>query len=337
MAAAASWLAWPSDRSFRVFRLIPFETHFDVLRWRLPALAIAFGVMVVAMVVMPLKGFNFALDFTGGTVAELKFEQAPDLEKIRAELEAGGFSNAIVQTFGSANDVIVRLQPDETGGDDAAAAAAATATGGTIAELLREPGNAVTVVRSDFVGPQVGKELAENGILALFFVVVGFLVYITFRFEWKFAVAAIITTLHDVVLVLGWFSLMQHEFDLIVLAGVLSVMGYSINDTIVVFDRVRENFRTMHKGDANEVLNRSINQTLSRTIITSAVALLTVLALYIYGGNSLQGMAEAQILGIVIGTLSSIFIACPLLVWLKVSKQDLLPKAKDDSELDRRP
>ncbi len=320
-----------------MFRLIPFETHFDVLRWRLPALAIAFGVMVVAIVLMPLKGFNFALDFTGGTVAELKFEQAPDLEKIREELEAGGVSNPIVQTFGSANDVIVRLQPEDTGGDDAAAAAEATATGGTIAELLREPGNAVTVVRSDFVGPQVGKELAENGILALFFVVVGFLVYITFRFEWKFAVAAIITTLHDVVLVLGWFSLMQHEFDLIVLAGVLSVMGYSINDTIVVFDRVRENFRTMHKGDANEVLNRSINQTLSRTIITSAVALLTVFALYFYGGNSLQGMAEAQILGIVIGTLSSIFIACPLLVWLKVSKQDLLPKAKDDSELDRRP
>jgi preprotein translocase subunit SecF len=195
----------------------------------------------------------------------------------------------------------------------------------------------VTVVRSDFVGPQVGKELAENGVLAMFFVIVGFLVYITFRFEWKFAVAAIITTLHDVVLVVGWFALTQHEFDLIVLAGVLSVMGYSINDTIVVFDRVRENFRGLHHVSANEVLNRSINQTLSRTIITSVVAFLTVLALYLYGGASLEGMAEAQMLGIVIGTLSSIFVACPLLIWLNVTKQDLLPKAKDDSELDRRP
>lgn len=320
-----------------MFRLIPFDTNYDILRWRMPALAIAFAVMVVAIVLMPLKGFNFALDFTGGTVAELRFEKAPDLEAVREALQDGGFDNAVVQTFGSATDVIVRLQPKDAGEGEAAAADAAAATGGAIAELLGEPGNAVTVVRSDFVGPQVGKELATNGVLALFFVVLGFLVYITFRFEWKFAVAAIITTLHDVVLVLGWFALTQHEFDLIVLAGVLSVMGYSINDTIVVFDRVRENFRTLHKVDSREVLNRSINQTLSRTIITSVVAFLTVLALYLYGGASLSGMAEAQMIGIVIGTLSSIFVACPLLLWLKVSKQDLLPKAKDDSELDRRP
>jgi preprotein translocase subunit SecF len=320
-----------------VFRLIPFDTNYDILRWRLPSLAIAFAVMVAALVLMPIKGFNFALDFTGGTVAELKFEQAPDLEGVREALEAAGFSNPVVQTFGSANDIVVRLQPRSAGQSEAAQQESAAATGGEIADLLGQPGNAVTVVRSDFVGPQVGKELATNGVLALFFVIVGFLVYITIRFEWKFAVAAIITTLHDVVLVVGWFALTQHEFDLIVLAGVLSVMGYSINDTIVVFDRVRENFRSLHHVDANEVLNRSINQTLSRTIITSVVAFITVLALYLYGGASLKGMAEAQMLGIVIGTLSSIFVACPLLIWLKVSKQDLLPKAKDDSELDRRP
>ena len=320
-----------------MFRLIPFDTNYDILRWRVPALVIALVLLVASVALMPLKGFNFALDFTGGTVAELKFEQAPDIEAVRAKLEAGGYPSPVVQTFGSARDIIVRLQPEDAKAGEAAAAASATATGGAIAELLGEPGNAVTVVRSDFVGPQVGKELATNGLLALFFVVVGFLVYITFRFEWKFAVAAIITTLHDVVLVLGWFALMQHEFDLIVLAGVLSVMGYSINDTIVVFDRVRENFRALHKVDPRYVLNRSINQTLSRTIITSVVAFLTVLALYLYGGSSLQGMAEAQMLGIVIGTLSSIFVACPLLIWLNVTKQDLLPRAKDDSELDRRP
>jgi preprotein translocase subunit SecF len=320
-----------------VFRLIPFDTNYDILRWRLPSLAIAFGVMVAALVLIPIKGFNFALDFTGGTVAELKFEQEPDLERVRGVLEEAGYSNPVVQTFGAANDIVVRLQPRDAGAGEAALQESAAATGGEIADLLGQPGNAVTVVRSDFVGPQVGAELAQNGVLALFFVIVGFLVYITFRFEWKFAVAAIITTLHDVVLVVGWFSLTQHEFDLIVLAGVLSVMGYSINDTIVVFDRVRENFRGLHHVSANDVLNRSINQTLSRTIITSVVAFLTVLALYLYGGASLEGMAEAQMIGIVIGTLSSIFVACPLLIWLNVTKQDLLPKAKDDSELDRRP
>ncbi|MFY8124093.1 MAG: protein translocase subunit SecF, partial [Silanimonas sp.] len=229
-----------------MFRLIPFDTNYDILRWRLPSLAIALALMVAALVLIPMKGFNFALDFTGGTVAELKFEKEPDLERVRAALEGAGYSNPVVQTFGAANDIVVRLQPREAQDGEAALQESAAATGGAIADLLGEPGNAVTVVRSDFVGPQVGKELAENGVLAMFFVIVGFLVYITFRFEWKFAVAAIITTLHDVVLVLGWFALTQHEFDLIVLAGVLSVMGYSINDTIVVFDRVRENFRGLH-------------------------------------------------------------------------------------------
>lgn len=317
--------------------LIPYNTNYNVMRLRTLSLIIAFGIIIAGIALMAVRGFNFALDFTGGTVAELQFEQAPDLEVVRARLEAGGYDNAVVQTFGAANDVVVRLQPKVLAEGEEAAAAAAAATGGAIADLLSEPGNRVSVVRSDFVGPQVGKELATNGILALAFVVFGFLVYITIRFEWKFAVAAIITTLHDVVLVLAFFALTQREFDLTVLAGVLSVLGYSINDTIVIFDRVRENFRALHKVDAAEVLNRSVNQTLSRTIITSLVAFLTVLALYIYGGASLEGMAAAQIVGIVVGTLSSIFIACPLLLWLKVSKQDLLPKARDVAELERRP
>ncbi|MGH8028458.1 MAG: protein translocase subunit SecF, partial [Arenimonas sp.] len=194
-----------------------------------------------------------------------------------------------------------------------------------------------TLLRSDFVGPQIGKELAINGAYAAIFVVLGFLGYVWVRFEWKFAVAAIIATLHDTVVVAGFFALTGHEFDLAVLAGILSVMGYSINDTIVVFDRVRENFRNLHKMTPSEVLNRSVNQTLSRTVLTSTVALLTVMSLYIYGGSSLRGMAESQIIGIVVGTLSSIFVACPLLLWLGVSKQDLMPRAKEDPELERRP
>jgi preprotein translocase subunit SecF len=220
---------------------------------------------------------------------------------------------------------------------DADAGAGHLAGDKVMAALTAIEGNKATLKRSDYVGPQVGAELAENGIVAVLFVAIGFLIYISARFEWKFALAAILATAHDVVVVVGFFALTQIDFDLVVLAGVLSVMGYSINDTIVVFDRVRENFRAVHKATPSEILNRSVNQTLSRTIITSFVALLTVVALYIYGGTSLQGMALSQILGIVIGTLSSIFFACPLLLWLGVSKRDLMPKARDTSELERRP
>jgi preprotein translocase subunit SecF len=198
--------------------------------------------------------------------------------------------------------------------------------------------NPAHLLRTEFVGPQVGKDLALKGLYAVLFVIIGFLGYISLRFEKKFAVAAIITTLHDVLICAGWFALSGHEFDLNVLAGILSVMGFSINDTIVVFDRVRENFKSLRLAP-EDVLNKSINQTLSRTVITSFVAFLTVFALYLYGGDSLRGMAESQMIGIVIGTLSSIFIACPLLTlrFLKVSKQDLMPKAKDEEALARRP
>jgi preprotein translocase subunit SecF len=263
----------------------------------------------------------------------LRFDRPVDVEDVRAQLAKAGYKNAQVQSFGTGRELQVRLQPranEGTGVDSN------TSTGTKVQAAVSQPGNPAKVLRSETVGPQVGKELALNGIWALVFVVVGFLIYITFRFEWKFAVAAIITTLHDVVVVTGWFALTGHEFDLTVLAGVLSVMGYSINDTIVVFDRVRENFRSMRASPA-EVLNASINQTLSRTVITSFVAFLTVLALYIYGGASLRGMAESQMLGIIVGTLSSIFVACPLLMWLGVTKQDLMPKARDEAALARRP
>lgn len=219
---------------------------------------------------------------------------------------------------------------------DADAGAGHLAGDKVMAALTAIEGNKATLKRSDYVGPQVGAELAENGIVAVLFVAIGFLIYISARFEWKFALAAILATAHDVVVVVGFFALTQIDFDLVVLAGVLSVMGYSINDTIVVFDRVRENFRTL-RLTPNEIMNRAVNQTLSRTIITSFVALLTVLALYFYGGPSLKGMAEAQMIGIVIGTLSSIFIACPLLLWLGATKEDLMPKARDEAELARRP
>jgi preprotein translocase subunit SecF len=310
--------------------LFPHDSKYNFMRVGRVSLAIAFLIMVVAFGAMATKGFNYALDFTGGTVVELRFEKPVDGDTVRRVLTQHGFESPLVQSFGTSNDIVVRLKPRAGDGD-------ATRSGEAIAGAMRQGGHPASLLRSESVGPQIGKELAVNGIYAALFVVLGFLAYVWVRFEFKFAVAALVTTLHDVVLVAGWFAITGHEFDLTVLAGVLSVMGYSINDTIVVFDRVRENFRTLHRLSPVEVLNRSINQTLSRTIITSFVAFLTVLALYLYGGASLRGMAESQIIGIVFGTLSSIFVACPLLQVFGANKQDLMPRMRDDAELARRP
>ena len=308
--------------------LFPSNSKFDFMRLRWVSMGLAGLLMVVAIGAMAVKGFNFALDFTGGTETEIHFSKPADVEAVRQKLEAAGYHGAQVRTFGSATDVVVRMQLQKDG---------ARQSGTDILNAVQSAENPGVLRDSYYVGPQVGKELAENGFLAVLFVVLGFLAYVWMRFELKFAVAAIIATLHDMLLVCGWFALFGIEFDLAVLAGVLSVMGYSINDTIVVFDRVRENFRNLHKLSPAEVLNRSVNQTLSRTIITSFVALLTVLALYFYGGDSLQGMAISQVLGIIIGTLSSIFVASPLLLMMGVTKQDLMPKARDEEELNARP
>ncbi|HEU4992333.1 MAG TPA: protein translocase subunit SecF [Luteimonas sp.] len=315
------------------FNLFPHSPNVDFMRLRWASATLSVLLLVVAIGAMATKGFNFALDFTGGVGVELRYDKAPDVDDVRAGLEKAGFDSAVVQTFGAGTDLLVRLQAPKQEG---ASGANTESIGDAVAKAASLPGNAAEKRSSAEISPQVGKELAQNGVYAMLFVVFGFLAYISFRFEWKFAVAAIIATLHDVVVVAGWFAFSGHEFDLTVLAGVMSVMGYSINDTIVVFDRVRENFRGM-RATPREILNASVNQTLSRTVITSFVAFLTVVALYIYGGGSLQGMAESQMMGIIIGTLSSIFVACPLLLWFGVTKQDLMPKAKDLAALERRP
>lgn len=310
--------------------IFPYDSKIDFLRYRHVALVIAVLMIIGSMVLLGVRGLNYALDFTGGTVAELTFEHPADLDDLRDRLDAGGYPGAVVQAFGSEFDVMVRLQSSE-GQDNI------TQTGDAVRTVLSSNENPATLVRSDFVGPQVGKELAQNGILAAIFVMLGFVIYISIRFEWKFAIAAILSTAFTLIITTALFALTWREFDLTVMAGVLSVMGYAINDTIVVFDRVRENFRSLQKVDTREVLNRSVNQTLSRTVITSFVALLTVIALYIYGGDSLEGMAESQICGIIVGTLSSIFVACPLLLLLGTTKMDMMPKVRDDADLARRP
>ena len=315
--------------------LIPNDTRIDFMRWRWLSVGFITLLMLASVATIATKGFNYALDFTGGTSVELLFQKPADVDAVRERLKAAGYAGAQVQTMGTASDLMIRLQPKDGGTD----AEAINRTADEVLAAASTPDNAASVKGRSYVGPQVGQDLAKKGIYAIVFVVLGFLIYIAFRFEWKFAVAAIITTLGDVLIVAGWFSLAGREFDLTLLAGLLTVMGFSINDTIVVFDRVRENFRNLHKLSATEVLNRSVNQTLSRTIITSFVAFLTVLALYTYGGGSLEGMAISQMMGIVIGTISSIFIACPLLTmgFLKVTKQDLMPKARDEAALARRP
>lgn len=310
--------------------IFPYDSKIDFLRYRHVALAIGVLMIIGSMVLLGVRGLNYALDFTGGTVAELTFEHPADLDDLRDRLDAGGYPGAVVQAFGSEFDVMVRLQSRE-GQDNI------TQTGDAVRTVLSSNENPATLVRSDFVGPQVGKELAQNGILAAVFVMLGFVIYISLRFEWKFAIAAILSTSFTLIITTALFAVTWREFDLTVMAGVLSVMGYAINDTIVVFDRVRENFRSLQKVDTREVLNRSVNQTLSRTVITSFVALLTVIALYIYGGDSLEGMAESQICGIIVGTLSSIFVACPLLLLLGTTKMDMMPKVRDDADLARRP
>ncbi len=317
------------------FNVFPYDSNIDFMRLRWISLSVAFLLMVVALGAMATRGFNFALDFTGGIGVELRYVKEPNVDKVREQLDAANFHGAQVQNFGAGNDLLVRLQAEgrQAGGADQAAS-----IGDAVAKAASLEGNPAEKRSSSVISAQVGKDLALKGLYAVLFVIIGFLGYISLRFEKKFAMAAIITTLHDVLICAGWFALSGHEFDLNVLAGILSVMGFSINDTIVVFDRVRENFRGM-RADPVAVLNKSVNQTLSRTVITSFVAFLTVLALYIYGGDSLRGMAESQMIGIVIGTLSSIFVACPLLTMgiLKVTKQDLMPKAKDEAALARRP
>ncbi|KAF1710337.1 protein translocase subunit SecF [Pseudoxanthomonas kalamensis DSM 18571] len=314
--------------------LIPNDTQYNFMKLRYVTVTVMLLMLAVSVALIATKGFNYALEFTGGTLVRTEFAQPVDADAVRQRLAAAGLDSAKVQSVGGGKEVLVRLpaQGDHNNED------ASQKTAEAVRQAIGTADNPATVQPAEFVGPQVGRDLAINGMYAAIFVIVGFLIYIAFRFEWKFAVVASLTTMFDVLVTAGYFAATGREFDLTVLAGLLAVMGFSINDTIVVFDRVRENFRSL-RVEPLEVMNRSINQTLSRTIITSLVFFLSVLALYLYAGESLKGLALTQMIGAVLGTVSSIFLACPLLTMgaLKVTKQDLLPKAKDAEALARRP
>ncbi|MNM45987.1 preprotein translocase subunit SecF [compost metagenome] len=315
--------------------IVPNDTNIDFMRHRKPVLALMVFLLLVSVAIIGFKGFNYALEFTGGTVVRTHFDKPINADDVRESLAKAGFENAQVQSVGGGNDVMIRLQPD---GEHNNAADAAQKVAEKVRQAVTTADNTATVQPGEFVGPQVGKDLAMNGVYATLFMVIGFLIYIAARFEWKFAMVASLTAFFDLILTVAYMSLVGREFDLTVLAGMLSVMGFAINDIIVVFDRVRENFRSL-RVEPLEVLNRSINQTLSRTVITAVLFFLSALALYIYGGESMEGLAETHMVGAVIVVISSIIVAVPLLSIgpFKVSKQDLLPKARDEEELARRP
>ncbi len=285
------------------------------------------AIIVIACVAsLFLRGLNFGLDFTGGTLLELEYPQAVDLAQVRDALAGAGFTDAVVQTFGAPNDIVVRLaSSDETGSAELSSA---------VQEALEAAsGQELDLRRVEFVGPQVGDELAEKGGLAMVYALIGILLYIIFRFQWKFSVGAVLALVHDVVIVVGIFSILQVGFDLTVLAAILAVIGYSLNDTIVVYDRIRENFRTIRKGEPISIFNQSINQMLSRTLMTSLTTLLVLLALFFLGGEIIHSFALALIIGVVVGTYSSIYVAGSTLMLLNVTKQDLMPPVKEGAEL----
>ncbi len=306
------------------------NSNFDFLGARRISVGISVVLMLLSVAALGVRGLNYALDFTGGVLIEAKYEQPVAIDQVRSALDAGGFHNAQVQSLGGTRDVSIRLQPeaDQKNADEIA---------GDVMRALQTARPDASLSRHDFVGPQVGQDLKNDGIVAAVFVMIGIMIYIAVRFEKRFAYSAILSEFHDVVLTVGFIAATGIEFDLTVLAAILAIIGYSINDKVVVFDRARELFRLTRKGTPLEVLNRSINQTLSRTIMTSFTTALTMFVLWWLGGPAVHNFASVMLFGVVVGTLSSIFFANPLLYWLGVSKADLMPVTKDDPELARRP
>lgn len=276
-----------------------------------------------------VNGLNFGIDFTGGTLVELGYEQAVELDSVRTAFGDSEYNDAIVQYFGSADDVLIRIAPRE--------GMNSSEISNDLIRLLQGAGQTVDMRRVEFVGPQVGEDLTEDGGLAMIYALFGILIYVALRFQMRFALGAIAALVHDVIITFGFFSVTQMDFDLTVVAAILAVIGYSLNDTIVVFDRIRENFRRMRKITPAEVLNISINQTLSRTLMTSGTTLMVLAALFIFGGEIIHAFSTALIVGIVIGTYSSIFIASPVTLALGVTKQDLMPVEKEGAAVDNRP
>tara|TARA_B100000700_G_scaffold174799_1_gene193014 strand:- start:1299 stop:2168 length:870 start_codon:yes stop_codon:yes gene_type:complete len=278
--------------------------------------------IVVSAFSLMTKGLNLGIDFTGGIQIEISFETAPNIENVRSNLASGGYDDAIVQNSGSSQDLMVRIPP-RNGVDN-------KKIGEDVIGMLQASENYVTLKSSEYISAQVGEELTEQGGLAMIFALIMIMIYIVFRFQWKFSIGAVLALIHDVMITLGIFSFFQLTFDLSVLAAILAVVGYSLNDTIVIFDRIRENFRSMRTAQTLDILNSAITQTIKRTIITSSTTLLVLLSLYVFGGSSLEGFSIALIVGVLIGTYSSIFVASTSIFYLDISTTDLIPVKREE-------
>ncbi len=305
---------------FRIRRDIPFMRHALVFN------VISVLTFVAAVAFLAIRGLNFSIEFTGGTVMEVAYPKAAELETIRTKVTELGYADAQVQNFGTSRDVMIRLPLKDGSG------AAAARQSDQVMAALKAADAGVELRRVEFVGPQVGKELFTDGALALLLVVVGIMIYLAFRFEWKFSVAAIIANLHDVIIILGFFAAFQWEFSLSVLAAVLAVLGYSVNESVVIFDRIRENFRKMRKASTTEVIDNAITSTISRTIITHGSTQIMVLSMLIFGGPTLHYFALALTIGILFGIYSSVFVAAAIAMWLGVRREDLVKPPKKTQE-----
>lgn len=303
---------------FKIRRDIPF------MRYALVFNIISLVTFIAAVAFLATRGLAFSIEFTGGTVIEVAYKQAADVQAIRATLDTAGYSDVQVQNFGTSRDVLIRMPLKE--GQSTSDLSKA------VMEKLTAVDSTAELRRVEFVGPQVGKELAENGALALLVTALGIVAYLALRFEWKFGVSAIIANLHDVVIILGFFALFQWEFSLPVLAAVLAVLGYSVNESVVIADRIRENFRKMRKTPVNEVIDNAITRTISRTIITHGTTQTVVLSMLIFGGEALHYFAVALTIGILFGIYSSVLVMAPLVRWLGVKREDLVKPVRDKKQ-----
>ncbi len=302
---------------FRIHRTIPFMRHALVLN------LISLITFLLAVFFIATRGFHLSIEFTGGTVMEVHYPQAAQIDEVRSAVGSLGYSDFQVQNFGTSQDVMIRLPVREDLGS--------AAQSETVLEALKAQSPEVELRRVEFVGPQVGQELVTNGLLALLFVVIGIMVYLGLRFEWKFALAGVVANLHDVIIILGFFAFFQWEFSLAVLAGVLAVLGYSVNESVVIMDRIRENFRKQRTASVQEVINSAITQTISRTIITHGSTQMMVLSMFFFGGPTLHNFSLALTIGIWFGIYSSVFVAAAIAMWLGVKREDLVkPVKKDD-------
>ncbi|CAP43993.1 protein translocase subunit SecF [Bordetella petrii] len=303
---------------FRIHRTIPFMRHALVLN------IISLVTFLAAVFFIITRGFHLSIEFTGGTVMEVNYAQTAQLDSVRSAVSKLGYTDFQVQNFGTSHDVMIRLPLTE--GQTSAAQSDA------VMGALKAADSTAELRRVEFVGPQVGQELLHNGLMALLFVVIGIMVYLGMRFEWKFAVAGVIANLHDVVIILGFFAFFQWEFSLSVLAGVLAVLGYSVNESVVIMDRIRENFRKQRKASVQEIINSAITQTISRTIITHGSTQMMVLAMLFFGGPSLHYFALALTIGIWFGIYSSVFVAAALAMWMGVKREDLVKPVKKEGD-----